>query len=77
MPRPCAVCSPLPLPARLPAPLLLPLAAAGKDVVVVGVRRIMPPAKHSRMVQRPRSRTLTSVSERWCCWLCWLLLCWA
>lgn len=41
-------------PCRSPAP-------AGKDVVIVGVRRILPPAKHSRMVQRPRTRTLTSV----------------
>lgn len=29
--------------------------------MIVGVRRIMPPAKHSRKAQRPRTRTLTSV----------------
>lgn len=36
---------------------------AGKDVVIVAVRRILPPPKHSRMVARPRSRTLTCVHE--------------
>ena len=36
---------------------------SGKDVVIVGVRRILPPAKHSRKTARPRSRTLTSVHE--------------
>ena len=36
--------------------------SAGKDVVIVGVRRILPPAKHSRKAERPRTRTLTSVS---------------
>lgn len=36
---------------------------SGKDVVIVGVRRILPPPKHSRRVQRPRSRTLTAVHE--------------
>ena len=29
----------------------------------MGVRRILPPPKHSRKVQRPRSRTLTAVHE--------------
>ncbi|KAI7845441.1 hypothetical protein COHA_000992 [Chlorella ohadii] len=36
---------------------------SGKDVVIVGVRRILPPAKHSRKAERPRTRTLTSVHE--------------
>eukprot|EP00887_Chlorella_sp_A99_P008219 scaffold12.g8219.t1 len=36
---------------------------SGKDVVIVGVRRILAPAKHSRKTQRPRSRTLTAVYE--------------
>lgn len=40
-----------------------PAPPAGKDVVIVGVRRIMPPAKHSRKAQRPRTRTLTAVHE--------------
>jgi hypothetical protein len=46
------------------APFPLHLERAGKDVVIVGVRRIMPPAKHSRKAQRPRSRTLTAVRPR-------------
>lgn len=29
----------------------------------MGVRRILPPAKHSRKAQRPRTRTLTAVHE--------------
>jgi len=36
---------------------------SGKDVVIVGVRRILPPAKHSRKAERPRTRTLTAVHE--------------
>lgn len=36
---------------------------SGKDVVIVGVRRILPPAKHSQRSSRPRSRTLTAVHE--------------
>jgi len=49
-----AVCSPCFLPSFF--------ISAGKDVVIVGVRRILPPAKHSRKAERPRTRTLTSVS---------------
>lgn len=30
----------------------------------MGVRRILPPAKHSRKVERPRTRTLTSVGGK-------------
>ena len=52
------------LPRTTASPSPLPLAA-GKDVVIVGVRRIMPPAKHSRRVQRPRTRTLTAVRALW------------
>lgn len=52
-------CHPFPTP-PLPAHTATP---AGKDVVIVGVRRILPPAKHSRRVERPRTRTLTSVHE--------------
>jgi small subunit ribosomal protein S7e len=38
---------------------------SGRDVVIVGVRRIVPPPKKGQRVQRPRSRTLTSVHEAW------------
>lgn len=38
---------------------------SGRDVVIVGVRRILPPPKKGRRVQRPRTRTLTSVHEAW------------
>lgn len=38
---------------------------SGKDVVIVGVRRILPVPKKGRRVQRPRSRTLTAVHEAW------------
>ena len=42
----------------------IPAFPAGKDVVIVGVRRILPPAKHSRKAERPRTRTLTSVGAK-------------
>jgi small subunit ribosomal protein S7e len=38
---------------------------SGRDVVIVGVRRILPPAKKGRRSARPRTRTLTSVHEAW------------
>jgi small subunit ribosomal protein S7e len=38
---------------------------SGRDVVIVGVRRIVPPPKKGSRVQRPRSRTLTAVHEAW------------
>jgi small subunit ribosomal protein S7e len=38
---------------------------SGRDVVVVGVRRILPPPRKGRAVARPRSRTLTAVHEAW------------
>jgi small subunit ribosomal protein S7e len=37
---------------------------SGKDVVVVANRRIMPPPTSGKSNARPRSRTLTAVSER-------------
>ncbi|XP_031404317.1 40S ribosomal protein S7 [Punica granatum] len=36
---------------------------SGKDVVVIATRRILRPPKKGSAVQRPRSRTLTSVHE--------------
>jgi len=36
---------------------------SGKDVVFIGTRRIMPPAKSGKSIARPRSRTLTAVQE--------------
>lgn len=38
---------------------------SGKDVVIVGVRRIMPAPGHARRSDRPYSRTLTAVHEAW------------
>lgn len=38
---------------------------SGRDVVIVGVRRILPPPKKGRKMQRPRTRTLTAVHEAW------------
>lgn len=38
---------------------------SGKDVVIVGVRRILPKPARGTLVQRPRSRTLTKVHEAW------------
>ncbi|KDD75283.1 ribosomal protein S7e [Helicosporidium sp. ATCC 50920] len=38
---------------------------SGRDVVIVGVRRILPPAKHARLSTRPRTRTRTAVHEAW------------
>lgn len=38
---------------------------SGRDVVLVGVRRILPPARHAQKVERPRSRTLTAVHDAW------------
>lgn len=38
---------------------------SGKDVVLVGVRRILPAPRHSTRSDRPHSRTLTAVHEAW------------
>ena len=38
---------------------------SGRDVVIVGVRRILPVPKKGSRAQRPRSRTLTAVHEAW------------
>jgi len=36
---------------------------SGKDVVLVGNRRILPPPSNGKGISRPRSRTLTAVSR--------------